>query len=250
MQTIHGEIPDIGKLKHFYADKYILLNKKNHDSLIRKNIAKENNIYKVRQGIPENMYVEKKLFRTEYENNIPMILFASRLIKGKGADIFIKASAEVRKKYADKIKFIIAGEGDMEKDLIKLSAELNTEIEFTGNVKDIFKLMKSSDIFVNATSMQSEGFPMSVAEAAFSGCLLISSEAEWLSEVFTDQEDGFTFEKNDYMDLSDKILTAMQNKDQSQKFAQTFQTKAKEIFSISDFANNHKNIYKECLQIN
>jgi|GEM_PF-1959282 len=250
VQTIHGIIPDIGKLKHFYAGKFILLNKKNHDYFIRKNIAEEKDIYNVRQGIPENLYSEKKLFRSEPDGNIPKILFASRLIDGKGADIFIKASAIVRKNFTGKLRFVMAGSGEMENDLIKLSTELNTEIEFAGSVEDITPLMKSADIFVNATLMQSEGFPMSVAEAAFSGCLIISSKAEWLEEVFTDRQDGFTFEKNDYKNLSEKILTALQDRDQSQNFAHTFQTKAKQLFCISEFAEKHKIIYKECLQIN
>lgn len=250
VQTIHGIIPDIGKLKHFIADKYILLNRNNYDYLINKNITDKRNYYVIRQGIPKDKFIEKEIFLSESPKNIPVILFASRLIAGKGADIFIKASAEIRKKYTDKIRFIIAGTGEMENDLIELSKDLNTDIEFEGNVKDIFPLMKSADIFVNATSMQSEGFPMSVAEAAFSGCLIISSEAEWLSEVFTERIDGFTFVKNDFRDLSDKILNALQNKGMSQKYVHTFQTKAKQLFSITEFAENHKKIYKECLQKN
>lgn len=110
--------------------------------------------------------------------------------------------------------------------------------------------MKSADIFVNSTALPTEGFPMTIAEAAFSGCLLISSKGIWLNEVFEKGEDGFSYEVNDHIELSDKILIALERKDLSQKMAESFQSKAKELFSINNFTENHKFVYQECLKKN
>lgn len=247
VQTIHGLIPEGGRLRHFYADKYISLNNKITEHLILNNISKRANIFNIRQGIPENHLFRKKLFQGYGNNNFPVILYASRLILEKGCDIFIKAAAEVRKNTENEIKFIIAGSGEYESELKSLSENLNAGIEFKGSVKDIFHVMRNADIFVNTTGMSSEGFPMTVAEAAFSGCLIISSRHSWLTDVFEDGKDGLCFSTGDHSELKRLILQSLEQKEESQKMAESFQDKASQIFSIGSMIKVHKNIYNECL---
>ncbi|MBK9332821.1 MAG: glycosyltransferase family 4 protein [Ignavibacteria bacterium] len=172
-----------------------------------------------------------------------MILYASRLIKEKGCDVFIKAAAEVRKHTGKELKFLIAGSGEYENELKSLSEKLNAGIEFTGSVKDIFQFMQNADIFVSTTGMSSEGFPMTVAEAAFSGCLVISSRQSWLTEVFDENKDGLCFRAGDHMELAEKILHALRNEKFTQEMSETFQRKAAELFSVRKMIKIHTDLY-------
>ncbi|MBK8982262.1 MAG: glycosyltransferase family 4 protein [Ignavibacteria bacterium] len=247
VQTIHGLIPEGGRLRHFFADKYISLNNKITDHLILSNISKREDIFNIRQGIPEKNLFRKKLFQGSGSENIPVILYASRLIKEKGCDVFIKAAAEVRKNTGKELKFIIAGSGEYESELKSLSENLNAGIEFKGSVKDIFKVMRNADIFVSTTGMSSEGFPMTVAEAAFSGCLIISSRQSWLTEVFEEERDGLCYSVGDHIELAERIFQSLENKEESQRMAELYQDKATQIFSIGVMTEIHKKLYKECL---
>ncbi|MBS1516814.1 MAG: glycosyltransferase family 4 protein [Bacteroidetes bacterium] len=243
VQTIHGLIPEGGRLKHFNADRYVSLNGQITEFLISKKNIPENNIIQIRQGIPV-----EKLFRKKILSGVPVILFAARLIKEKGGDVFIRAAAEIRKKYGSEMKFIIAGGGIEENELKKLSEELNADIEFTGTLNDIYKLMKSADIFVNSTGIRTEGFPMTIAEAAYSGCLIISTEGKWLNEIFENNTDGFTFRIGGHKELAEKIMNSLENKESSREIAVSFQNRSERLFSLKEMTDKHIELYRECLK--
>ena len=250
VQTIHGLIPEGGRLRHFFADKYISLNNKITEHLILSNISDKEDIINIRQGIPEKYFFQKKLFQGSGSERIPVILYASRLIKEKGCDVFIKAAAEVRKHTGKELKFLIAGSGEYENELKSLSEKLNAGIEFTGSVKDIFQVMRSADIFVSTTCMSSEGFPMSVAEAAFSGCLIISSRQSWLTEVFEENADGLCFIGGNHSELAEKILHALKNEKYTQDMSESFQQKAAELFNVNAMIKIHTDLYNKCQRKN
>ncbi len=106
---------------------------------------------------------------------------------------------------------MIAGKGDQEKELIKMNEGLNAGVEFLGNVKNTTKLFDDSSIFVIATRSSSEGFPISIIEAAFAKNLIISSKFLGLNSLFEDNIDGLTFKVDDYIDLANKIIYSIEN---------------------------------------
>lgn len=250
VQTIHGLIPEGGRLRHFYADKYFSLNKKITEHLILNGITGRDDVIEIRQGIPEKNLFKKKLFHDYGNENIPVILYASRLIKEKSCNIFIKAAAEVRKITGRKLKFYIAGTGEFENELKSLSDILNAGIEFLGSQENILPVMRNADIFVSTTAMSSEGFPMTVAEAAFSGCLIISSRQSWLTEVFDENKDGLCYKAGDHTELAENILRALENEKCSQEMSESFQNKAADLFNLSEMIKIHTDLYKKCTEKN
>lgn len=242
IQTIHGIFPEGGRLEHFKADKFIAVSEPVNNYLIKNKIAKEYNIKLIRHGFPEI-----KNLQTKNRDEIKIIC-ASRLVYEKGADVFINASKIVKNKFKGNVRFFVAGKGEEEADLKSLSKKLNTEINFCGNVKDIPGLLLETNFFVMPTRSLSEGFPMSIVEAAFAKNLIITSQFDWLDNVFVSGTDGLAFETGNFYDLADKILFALENPDAADKMCDNFHFKALKLFNLKTFADNHLELYEECLR--
>lgn len=240
VQTLHGIIPDSGRLGHFKAHKFICVSEPGVKHLNEVQQIPADRIFLIRQGIENNEEpVEQK-----FQKHIIHVAFASRLEYEKGPDIFIKAASIVKAKRND-IKFSIAGDGSMNDELKNLNDKLGTEIDFCGVVKDISSFFKSADVFVMSGRTKQEGFPMAIAEAALAGCLIITSRFDALEFVFNENEDGMIFDIENHEKLAEKILDAAGNKSVSRRMSESFRSKAIGLFSLKTFAENHLRIYND-----
>lgn len=242
IQTIHGIIPEGGRLQHFKADKFIAVSEPVNNYLVKNKIAKKENIKLIRQGFPEIKHMQSE------NTNELKIICASRLVYEKGVDVFIRASKIVKEKFKSNLKFIVAGAGEYESELKSLCEKIKADIFFYGNVKIIPELLFETNIFVLPTRSASEGFPMSLVEAAFTKNLIISSRFEKLDNIFVNERDGLTFETDNVKDLADKIIFALQNPDSAIEMRENFYRKALGLFSINNFADKHLELYEECLR--
>lgn len=241
VQTIHGLIAEGGMLKHFKADKYVAVSEPIVKHLLKNKLSKKENVKLIRQGLPAIYGFSKKM------SGEVKIICASRLIKEKGIDNFIKAAKIVKDKYHNEVKFFIAGTGEEEKELKSLSNKLNVEIVFLGNVKNMTEKFMETDIFVLPTRSQSEGFPMSIVEAAFTKNMIIAPRFDWLDGVFKDGTDGLTFKIDNYEELSVRIIFALENPELLNQMSENFRIKATKMFSIKSMTDKHSELYKECL---
>ncbi len=240
VQTIHGILPETGRLNHFKADKYVAVSEPVVSYLLSNKIASKKNIRLIRQGVPEFNDVHKD------HNGEIKIISASRLVHEKGIDVFIKAARSVSEIYKNGVKFYIAGIGEAERDLKKLCADLNVDITFLGNVKNMTDLFSKSDIFVMPTRSGSEGFPMTIAEAASVKNLIIASKFDWLESIFKEGIDGLMFTIDDSRELSEKIIFALENRESADQMAENFYVKSQKIFSIGTAVKKHLELYNEC----
>jgi glycosyltransferase involved in cell wall biosynthesis len=96
----------------------------------------------------------------------PVVLFLGRITRQKGPHAFLEVACRVIKNHP-KVRFIMAGEGDMEKELLYRTAgcRMGTRFLFTGflNRRDVAKILSMTDILV-APSL-SEPFGITVLEA-------------------------------------------------------------------------------------
>jgi len=102
----------------------------------------------------------------------------------KGPDYFIRAAKEVLDR-RDDVLFVVAGTGDMEKQLINLAISLGIadKIIFTGFIsnEEVKKLYALADVYVMPSV--SEPFGISVLEALASSTPVIVSKQAGVSEV-------------------------------------------------------------------
>ena len=236
IQTIHGIQPPGGRLPHFIADYFISVNKNSANYLV--SIGKEKGrIFFVNIGIP----FPEKHFKNSNEIKI---FFASRLIPGKGADIYLDAIALVKDRLQEKVSFILAGEGECENELKEQIFRLKIDVKFIGKVKDTYDYLKDTHIFVFSSRYQTEGFPLAIIEAALNENLIITSDFISLKEIFEENKDCLVFYNNDPVQLAEKINLAVNNYSDYSKMILNGSGKARENFSVNKMVFELKSIYR------
>lgn len=238
VQTIHGIIPESGRLGHFKAGKFICVSEPGAEYLTRVQKIPENMISIIRQGIKHSGLQKENRFSRHKVH----VVSASRLEYEKGPDVFIRAAALVQA-VCDNVRFSLAGTGTMMNELMKLNGKCGGKVKLVGEVKDIFSFLNDADIFVMSGRTKSEGFPMALAEAGLAGCLIISSRFDALKYIFDETKDGFTFELEDHEELAKQIIKAVNNRSISVSMALEFQKKANELFDVKTFASKHMKVY-------
>ena len=112
-----------------------------------------------------------------------------------------------------KTRFIlhIVGDGYEKNKLKKLvkSLKLVNKVKFHGLNKKIFPLLKKCNLYINSSYF--EGFPNSVAEAAYLGIPVIASQSHGgINEILSYGKFG-TIYKNNHIELSKKIKNYIKN---------------------------------------
>lgn len=240
IQTLHGYIPEGGKLKHFNAHHYIAVNDYLKDYLIKNNIAASDEITVIYNGI------DFKMSHPEKNNTGIKIIAASRLEKGKGLEIFIEAIGKIPVEYRNIAEFIIAGSGSLKDNLTNLNADIKAGINFLDEVSDLRKILDSTDIFVMPSV--SEGFPITLLEAAASGNFVIASDFEGIRSLLFDDSNGMIFSMNDPDELAGKIKFAIDNPGLIKSKAEKFYLHAKEFFNSERMTEKYITVYKQLIK--
>jgi glycosyltransferase involved in cell wall biosynthesis len=115
---------------------------------------------------------------------VKIVTFLGRITFQKGPDYFIEAAKKVLLKHPE-TRFVMAGNGDMLKDIIKRVAKLrlSSRFHFTGFLKntETTKIFEISNVYVMPSV--SEPFGISPLEAVNSGVPVIISKQSGVSEV-------------------------------------------------------------------
>lgn len=131
----------------------------------------------------------------------PVILFLGRLTPQKGPKIFLEIAKKILRQYPKKVRFLIAGAGEMERELMFEAASegFGTQVLFTGFLtrQEVEEALSLADIVVMPSV--SEPFGIVALEAMYFGCALIISKQSGASEIL---ENAY---KVDFWDV-DKIV--------------------------------------------
>lgn len=159
----------------------------------------------VKSSITDNIKLSKDKIRVIYNgidtkylirttererSNKVKIVYIGRLVSIKGVDILIKALPEICKKYD--IECNIIGDGNIKDELQNLtdSLNLNKQVHFRGNQRNIKDWLEDSDIFVHPAICK-EGFGISVVEAMSMKLICVASDNGGIPEIIQDGVNGF-----------------------------------------------------------
>jgi len=137
------------------------------------------------------------------ENKDKVITFLGRITMQKGPEYFVEAAAKVLQKTKN-VRFVMAGGGDMEADMIRLAAKrgIADRFHFTGFLrgKEVYQMFRDSDVYVMPSV--SEPFGISPLEAMEMGVPSIISKQSGCAEILDNVI------KTDYWDI-DAMADAM-----------------------------------------
>lgn len=138
------------------------------------------------------------------------ILFAARLSREKGGDIFIRALALLRSSFPN-LRAVVVGDGPEANTLRKLSQDLG----LTGMVQFIHALEREKFVQVLpgfrvlCLPSLTESFGIVIAEALSAGVSVVASNIEGPAEILQKGEFGFLFRKGNHRDLALKLKQAL-----------------------------------------
>lgn len=242
LQTVHGVIEPIGRLNHYPSKYFIAVNDHVYNYLIKQKNKQSQNVKLIRNGVPVPTNSIKTI------NQKLKVISAGRLIPEKGFDIFIEAVSKLKKSTIDKAEFLIAGKGYYEPELKKLTSKLNVNINFIGEVKDLNTQSISTNIFVIASRSQSEGFPMTIIEAALNKNLILSSNFLGHDSILKNKVNALIFNVNDSNDLANKLDFAIENFKAMNEIIDRGYKDARVEFSLDKMINETILFYKEILR--
>lgn len=148
------------------------------------------------------------------------------LLYRKGIDVMLKAMTLLPEDY----RLFIAGDGKERKTFEQMARELgiSERVLFAGMKKDAYRYLPYYDIY--ALPSRSEGFPISLLEAAACGCKVVASRLPAVEECFTEEEIA-KFDMPDEKALADAILRAEANAEFGGNLKKAFEEKySPEVF--------------------
>ena len=138
-----------------------------------------------------------------------IVLFLGRITMQKGPEYFVGAAKKVLEKY-EHAKFVMAGTGDMVRDVIELAARegIGQRVLFTGFLRgpDVERIFRMADVYVMPSV--SEPFGIAPLEAISHDVPVIISKTSGVAEVLTH---ALKVDFWDTDDIANKILAVLRH---------------------------------------
>ncbi len=138
-----------------------------------------------------------------------IVLFLGRVTMQKGPEYFLQAAKKVVEKYR-KVRFVMAGSGDMIQKCIRMTADLKLGkyVTFTGFLRgsDVDKVFQMADLYVMPSV--SEPFGIAPLEALSHNVPVIISKQSGVSEVLTH---ALKVDFWDINEMANKILAVLRH---------------------------------------
>jgi len=240
------------------SDKLIFVSLDNIETAKKYKIGSDKKYVLIRSGIKISEFYkvsfdkelkEKKRDELQISLSEKVITTIGPFKPQKNLSDFIKmAKIVVEKLPQQKIKFLIAGDGEQRNMLLWLTKKLNLEdkIKFLSWYKDVKGLLAVTDIFV-MTSLW-EGLPRSAVESLVAGVPVIAYAVDGLNDIVKSGENGFLVQPKDYNTLAEHIVYLLKHEDILDKFKKNAVITIEKSFDIDYMVIQQENLYRGCLK--
>jgi glycosyltransferase involved in cell wall biosynthesis len=215
-----------------------------------KKLIKE--FYRVRlQNIPvvHNPLSLANFHRDKEGEKEDFFIFIGRLEFRKGPHILVEAIPYVIKEFPD-VRFYFIGKdcgmkGYLESKISEFNCGKNVIFYEHLPREEIFSFYKKALACVIPSLW--ENFSYVMLEAMALKCLLVVSEVGGLSEVITDGKNGFTFRPGSFLDLKDKLIYILRNKEKMPPYTETAFNTLRDLTQPGKVATETEKLYLETI---
>jgi glycogen(starch) synthase len=173
-----------------------------------------------------------------------IVLFLGRVTMQKGPEYFLQAARKVIGKY-DKVRFVLAGSGDMIQPMIELAADLGLghHVAFTGFLRgdDVNRIYQMADLYVMPSV--SEPFGIAPLEALSHNVPVLISKQSGVAEVLTH---ALKVDFWDTDEMANKILAVLRHEPLQRTLRDHAAFELKR-FSWRDSAAQLKSLYEQLI---
>ncbi|QOJ00113.1 MAG: glycosyltransferase [Phycisphaeraceae bacterium] len=166
------------------ADRVVAVSQLTKSICVRRYGVSPSRVDVVYNGIDRESQQPQEGSRIERDDKI--VLFLGRITMQKGPEYFIAAARRVLEKF-DKVKFVVAGSGDMALRMVELAAGMGigSKVLFTGFLRgrDVDRVFAMADCYVMPSV--SEPFGIAALEAMHHDVPVIVSKTSGVAEVLS-----------------------------------------------------------------
>ena len=182
----------------------------------------------------------------------PLVGIVGQLAPWKGQQTFIEAAALVLRHYPD-ARFLIVGEAmsgmesyaqHLRQDVKQMGLE--NQVRFLGFRQDIVDIMKTLDVVVNASWVES--FGRTIIEAMALGKPVVATESGGPVEVVVDGVTGRLVPPRNAHALAETIGSLLASPALREAMGRAGRQRAEAMFGVDDFGTQIEAVYRQILQ--
>lgn len=200
--------------------------------------------------IPYGLNTERIIREADAYNKVArpdnrlVIICPARLVPYKGQRYLIEALAELIK-VRDDFVCQFAGDGAQKAELQQMAQQLHLQdhVQFLGNRKDIYYLLKQADLFVLPTLV--ENHSLAVMEAQVIGLPVITTRAGGNPELLTHLHTGLLVEPRNSGDLYQAILMLMNDSKLRNRLSTNSKQWARKFWHPDNMVERTLHVYKK-----
>lgn len=232
-----------------FTDKLIVVSGYDLQTGINNHIGREDKYKIVRYGIDHsefNLTAQDLRKKLGIKSNDLVVGMIACFKPQKSPQDFIRLAFLVNKKLPG-VKFILAGDGILRKEIERLivEAKLRQQFFLMGWRRDIPRILSIMDIFV-LTSLW-EGLPISVLEAMVSSKPVISTDTGGVREVVFEARTGFLVPQRDMRTMSERVISLLKNEALRKKIGIAAKASLGDNYSLANMARNTENLYNDLI---
>lgn len=228
-------------------DGLIAVSEQVSDSLFSYSKNLEGKITVINNGVDINRYritEDKSGIRESlgYGEDDLLVITVAILKEQKGHRYLISAAAELIPEYP-KLKFLLAGDGILKDDLIRLvdSNGIGENFHFLGIREDIPELLAACDYFILPSLW--EGLPMALIEAMASGLPIVATEVSGSKQVMNDGKTGLLVPPGDSHALAQALTKLISQPNFACEMANSARERIQESYSVEKQTDEHIDLY-------
>ena len=172
-----------------------------------------------------------------------------QVIPSKGAEEFIEAAVSSCEK-VNSISFVVVGvwtdDAFVEK-LRGIAEPFRDRIHFLGYRRNVWDILRDSDIFVLPSWPYMEGLPRVVIEAMACGLPVVGTDVSGTNEAVVQDETGLLVPPRDAASLANAIMKLIDEPQLRTRFGENGRLRVEQIFDIAKHVSKIEKLYKELL---
>lgn len=239
------------KITALLKDKIICVSEYDKQTAIKKNIAPENKLITIHNGLESIEFYPQEEAREKLTKFMPELKtkkdkiwlgVIGGLYKTKGYEFLIESANALINKHKLPIILIIIGEGEERVRLEKLVDKYNLKhsVFLPGRIYSA-KIMKAFDIYT--CSSVKEGLSYTIIEAMQASLPIIATHVGGTPELIQDHKTGLLVDPGDSKALTNAIITIINDKDLQIKLAKNAQEKSLQKFKLENMITETKLLY-------
>jgi glycosyltransferase involved in cell wall biosynthesis len=199
----------------------------------------------------KNCYEETRILRNRYGFGQKEIILLSigSINKIKGSDTLLTAFTNLDLEFIGryKLRLLYVGDGDMRKELEAFVKQkgFSVYVKFVGSIpyEQIPAMYKMADIYIIPSLF--EGTPISMLEAMFNGMPIIGSDTNGINNIIDHGQNGLLFEVNNFIDLRNKIVHLIENKNFAYHIATNAKSTFEDKYNFDEVVSQYIKIYEK-----